>query len=278
MGRFSKQVSNMINFPFYQKSVLVGLLLSDGYLFSSGRAVNFGLYFKQAYKNSGYVYFVFSIFSHYCNVLPSLVNNSRTHNSQTTMHYGLAFRTRSLPCFNGFYSLFYKDKVKIIPEGIYNLLTAVALAHLIMGDGSSREFGLEICTDCYSVIDVVRLMNVLIVRYNLDCTLHYHRPNQPRIYIRQRSMPTLRELVRPHMEKSMLYKIEARVKIKPVLEPKLVVTNMLSGEITKFVTIQDAAKALNVSHTLIGYYLRNKNKKNKPLQGMFRINYLSISS
>jgi len=37
-GRFSKQVSNMINFPFFcraKKCVLIGLLLSDGYLFSS---------------------------------------------------------------------------------------------------------------------------------------------------------------------------------------------------------------------------------------------------
>jgi len=76
----------------------------------------------------------------------------------------------------------------------------------------------------------------------------------------------------------MLYKIEAIVKIKPVLEPKLVVTNVLTGEITKFVTINDAAKALNVSHTLVGYYLKNKNKKNKPLQGKYKITYLSISS
>jgi len=128
-----------------------------------------------------------------------VVKNSRTHDS--IVHWGLFFRTRSLPCFNEFYSLFYINKVKIIPEDIYNLLSPVALAHLIMGDGSSREFGLEICTDCYSVKDVVRLMNVLIIRYNLECTLHYHRPTQPRIYIRQRSMPLLRELVRPHMEK-----------------------------------------------------------------------------
>lgn len=31
-GRFIKQVSNMIALPSYQKSVIIGLLLSDGWL------------------------------------------------------------------------------------------------------------------------------------------------------------------------------------------------------------------------------------------------------
>ena len=104
-------------------------------------------------------------------------------------------------------SLFYINKVKIVPKDIYNLLTPVALAHLIMGDGVAKQSGLIICTDSYNIVDVVRLMNVLIIRYNLDCTIRFHTPTQPRIYIRQSSMPAIRELVKPDMAKSMLYKI-----------------------------------------------------------------------
>jgi hypothetical protein len=76
-----------------------------------------------------------------------------------------------------------------------------------MGDGVARSYGLIICTDSYSVLDVVRLMNVLIIKYRLECKLRYHRPTHPRIYIRQGSMPILRGLVRPYMANSMLYKI-----------------------------------------------------------------------
>ena len=54
---------------------------------------------------------------------------------------------------------------------IYNLLTPVALAHFIKGDGSARDYGLTLCTGCYTVLDVVRLMNVLVIRYNLKVTL-----------------------------------------------------------------------------------------------------------
>lgn len=81
------------------------------------------------------------------------------------------------------------------------------MAHLIMGDGTRRPRGLEIYTDSYTVSDIVRLINVLIIKYRLDCTLRYHTPTQPRLYIRERSMPILRDLVKPHMTKSMLYKI-----------------------------------------------------------------------
>jgi hypothetical protein len=201
--RFTKVVKNMIQFPPYQKSVVTGVILSDGNLASTNPHENPRLEFTQSSNNSAYAIFVFSILSHYCNALP----RSRTNVRNGVSHQALRFYTRGLPCFNDFRNLFYNNKVKIVPKDIYNLLTPVALAHLIQGDGAAKQHGLILCVDCYSVIDVVRLMNVLIVRYNLDCTLRYHTPTQPRIYIRQRSMATLRELVKPHMDKSMLYKI-----------------------------------------------------------------------
>ena len=83
----------------------------------------------------------------------------------------------------------------------------MALAHVIQGDGLAVRHGLFICTDSYKLVDVVRLMNVLIIKYRLECTLRFHRPNQARVYIRERSMPILRELVKPYMLESMLYKL-----------------------------------------------------------------------
>jgi len=54
-------------------------------------------------------------------------------------------------------------------------------------------------------------MNVLMIRFQLECTLRYHGPNNtlPRIYIRQHSMPLLRSIVLPYMHPSMLHKIHA---------------------------------------------------------------------
>jgi hypothetical protein len=81
-----------------------------------------------------------------------------------------------------------------------------------MADGKARRHGLILCTDSYSVEDVVQLMNVLIIRYRLEGTLQAHRKNQYRIYIRQRSMPRLQNIVRSHMHSSMLYKLPASLR------------------------------------------------------------------
>lgn len=76
-----------------------------------------------------------------------------------------------------------------------------------MGDGVAKSHGIILCTDSHSVQDIVRLMNVLMIRYDLECTLRFHTPSQPRIYIRQRSKGLLRTIVTPHMDMSMLYKL-----------------------------------------------------------------------
>lgn len=67
--------------------------------------------------------------------------------------------------------------------------------------------GLRLCTDSYSLPEVVRLINALIVLYDLDCSLHEKRPGQYRIFIKKNSMDKLRSIVQEHMVASMLYKI-----------------------------------------------------------------------
>jgi hypothetical protein len=115
-----------------------------------------------------------------------------------------------LPCLTELYSLFYINKVKVIPDNIYDLLSPIALAHIIMGDGDARPHGLIICTNCYTLPDVIRLINVLIIRYGLDCAVRIKKQNnkiEHMIYIREGSMPLLRSIVTPYFHPSMYYKL-----------------------------------------------------------------------
>ena len=178
--------------------------------------------------------------SHYCNRSPYLRKTSRLG----TRLYALEFLTRVLPCFNQLHSLFYYKGIKLIPNNIYEILTILALArgaaprfylnpwnyphhipqrgiggvgvniktHLIMGDGYVASGGLTLCTNNYSAQDTVRLMNVLIIRYRLKCTVHLkRRPNKNSveymIYISKHSMPLLRSIIIPYMHSSMMYKV-----------------------------------------------------------------------
>ena len=199
----------MFSLPPYQRNVIIGLLLSDGWLtFSNYRSKNVRLGFKQSLAHFDYVWYVFSILSHYCSSYPQWITGIRAGNR----FFSLQILTRSLTCFTELYPVFYSNK--IIPPDIYNLLTPVALAHLIMGEGSVERHSLKICTSSYSIQDVVRLMNVLMIRYKLECTLRIRRKKNKQnieymIYIRECSMSLLRTIVIPYLHPSMFYKIKS---------------------------------------------------------------------
>jgi len=210
LGRYTKQVSNMIRIPAYQQSVITGLILSDGWLiFASKTSKSARLGFKQSLSNSAYFLFVFSLLSPYFSSIPTLISAKR----KETNTYALQIFTRSLPCFTELLSIYYPNGIKRIPADIFNLLTPIALAHWIMGDGNKNRHGLTISTESFSLNDTVRLINVLMVRYRLDCTMRKKSPGYT-IYIKEKSMPLLRTLVQPHMHSSMLYKLRMNTDVK----------------------------------------------------------------
>lgn len=200
---FGNFISNLIVLPPFQESLIIGLLLGDGCIKYAGpRSTNALFTLKHKYAHVEYLYFVFTCLWHYCKSGIRLAIGKRNN----TITFGVYFVTRSLPCFTYFRHLFYPNGIKIVPQNIYHLLTPVALAHWIMGDGVHRRSGLELCTDSFTIEEVVKLINVLIIRYNLECTLQSHHGN-PRIYIRSRSMPQLRAIVKQYTHPIFYYKL-----------------------------------------------------------------------
>lgn len=111
--------------PTRYYSIIVGKLLSDGCLEKSSNTSNTRFKFKQSFDRSLYVIHSFLSLSHYCSNIPFLGKSIR----KGKICYFIAFSTRSLPCFNELYLLFYNNKVKTIPKNIYDLLTPIAIAH-----------------------------------------------------------------------------------------------------------------------------------------------------
>ena len=201
--RLSSVELSMFKLPSYQRGVIVGLLLSDGWLsYASTKNKYPRLGFEQAFFQSSYVWSVFGALSHYSYSFPKF----KTKNRNSIQTSSLSFTTRSLPALVEFFVCFYPNGKKVVPENIYHLLTPVSLAHLIMGDGTAVSGGLRICTDSFTVQDVVRLINVLIIKYRLKCTLHM-TGNKPRIYISSKSMDLLISVIDPYIIPSMQYKL-----------------------------------------------------------------------
>lgn len=78
-GRLTKIVRNMIELPSYQKSVIVGLLLSDGWLSrsESKNEKNARLGFRQSKDKFEYVWHIFNVLSHYCERYPYSYGSTR---------------------------------------------------------------------------------------------------------------------------------------------------------------------------------------------------------
>jgi hypothetical protein len=76
-----------------------------------------------------------------------------------------------------------------------------------MGDGIFNGTTLLLCTDSYSIKEVVLLINVLVIKYDIYCTIHYYNKHYPRIYILKKCLPKIRQIVLPYMHSSMRYKL-----------------------------------------------------------------------
>lgn len=64
-----------------------------------------------------------------------------------------------------------------------------------------------LCTDGFRNSDVGRLINMLIIKYNLDCRMHFYN-GKPRIYISAKSMKNLRLLIKYDIIPFSFYKLK----------------------------------------------------------------------
>lgn len=119
----------------------------------------------------------------------------------------MVLETRAYPILNRLENLFIINQIKIIKTDLFHYLTPTALAYWIMCDGVSNQYGITLCTDGFTNSDVGRLINILIIRYNLDCRMHFNA-GKPRIYISAKSMDELRKLVKYDIIPFSYYKLQ----------------------------------------------------------------------
>ncbi len=120
-------------------------------------------------------------------------------------------RTLRFSCLNEYHSLFYKDKKKVIPLNIQDLLTPRGLAHLIMGDGFFYQGIIMLCTESFSKEEQEVLINALDEKFGIKATLNKRISSTGiqsyRIRISKKSMDKLIVLVKPYFIPEMLYKL-----------------------------------------------------------------------
>ena len=201
------------------RSIIIGLLLSDGWLQKRGHW-NPRIGFKQSIINFPYIWYVYNELASLCS--GQLMFGSSTLRGQR--FYNLTLQTRQLACLMEIFLLFYivalpqapwalrsrtgvdKKIIKVIKEDLIFYMDYIVLAHWIMGDGSKRNEGVTLCTDKFTLPEVVLLINILIIKFDINPTLHKEKNNY-RIYINKVDLNKIRPHLLPHFVDHFLYKI-----------------------------------------------------------------------
>lgn len=189
-------------------SIIYGTLLGDSHaeFRSNGNGTRIGLY--QEAIHIEYLLWLHKEISleGYC--------NPKTPTIQTRLAKGgkirniIRFHTYTYSSFNFIHSDWYKNCIKHIPQNISEYLTPLALSIWIMDDGSRVGSGLKLCTNSFSFEDITGLTLVLKELYGIISSVQSAGvPNQYILYIWSESMPIVRQLVKPYMVSSMLYKL-----------------------------------------------------------------------
>lgn len=202
-GLINKKERDNFKLTKYHKSIIIGLILSDGHI-RKEKHYNSRISLKQSIKNFEYLWDVFYKLSIYCGSYPHLNKNIK----RKKLFFNLQFQTRRLKALNEIYNLFFSNnfKLKSITVELYNYIDYIAIAHWIMGDGAKRNKGIILCTDCFTIKEVVLLINILLIKYNINSTIHYDN-NKPRIYINKKELNKIIPYIKPYFVKSFLYKL-----------------------------------------------------------------------
>jgi len=201
-GILTKLSRNMFSLTYLDKSIFIGLLLSDAWI-QKRPGWNPRIGFKQSFKHQKYFWFVFFHVSLFCSSYPSIVNNIK----RGKKFYALTLQTRQLNCFNEIFKLLYRgNNIKTITPDLYDYFNLIVFAHWIMGDGAKKNKGITLCTDSFSFKEVIILMNILKIKYDINTSIHLEK-NKPRIYINRLELNKVLAEMKPFFTESMLYKI-----------------------------------------------------------------------
>nr|UEV87057.1 hypothetical protein [Grifola frondosa] len=177
-----------------QKDIIIGIMLGDCHIKKISVNGQPMIQYNQGFVHLPYVLFLFQYLTPLCTHYPSLVQ-------RRDGTFYLQFYSRCLLALNQIYDLFVINGVKTIPNNIADYLNAQSLAFWCMDDGSKSESGFYLNTHSYSFEEQIILLpngvRALNIKFGIETSIHKHE-NKYKLYVKAKSMPTLRYLVLPY--------------------------------------------------------------------------------
>jgi len=208
----NSNIKNIDILPDNLHSIIIGLILGDGHIYKSSPTSNSRFEISFGKDRELFANWVNNLFSNYSN---TGVKKTKFKNTLNNLNYNFRFKTKSLPIFNYYHSIFYEINnvtqkyKKIIPHNIIDFMNPIVLAYLIMTDGNfdkSRN-RIRIYTNSYTKLEVKKLAKVINIKLNIYVGVLHDRNNQWILTIGAKQLNLVRKLVIPYFEPSLLYRI-----------------------------------------------------------------------
>lgn len=181
----------------FQKSLIIGTILGDGYLRIIPGRNNAFLEINHSFSQKQYVDWKFEKLQNICISRPKI----RKGNGNRIAY---RFYTKQYPDLTKFYNNFYKNGYKIVPDNLK--LDAIALSVWFMDDGSkcgSSNFYLN--TQQFTKEEqefLIKKLSILGLKARLNKDKIYYR-----IRFLSSSVPRLKEILKENLIPSMKYKL-----------------------------------------------------------------------
>lgn len=172
---------------------MIGTLLGDGYLDKT--TCGYSLRIHHGVIQKEYVDYKYSLVKDFVN----------SHPKQSGKSY--YFRTVSHPSLFDLRKVFYPERHKILPKDfLKDNFDSFALAIWIMDDGSKEGNQMRINTQSFTFQENLWLIKFLQAKFGIEARINLDK-GKYRLRIRSKSMNSLKNLIKPYIIPSMLYKL-----------------------------------------------------------------------
>ena len=136
-------------------SVIIGSTIGDGYLHKrSGEGVR--VCYRQSNIHKEYLMWLYEFYysrGYTSNLQPRQYTRT-LRSKEGKVYYGYEFNTFTFRSFSWIHEMFYHKGKKVIPLNIFEYLTPLALAVLVMDDGGWTNYGVKIATNSFELKEV----------------------------------------------------------------------------------------------------------------------------
>lgn len=197
--------------PSDQFQLIIGSLMGDARLECRSKSIRAKhtarLRIHQSDKQKDYVFWKYRLLKNLVKKDPRFIKvwHDKKRNK---IHYSWYFHTVSSETLGLFHKLFYRNGIKIVPIELLKELNPLGLAIWYMDDGSNNGGSITLNTHCFSEQEQIVIQDLLKNKFGIIATIVKDR-NKLKIAIGSREYQKFINLVRPHIAKSMSYKISS---------------------------------------------------------------------